>query len=77
MAHMSKRTLDLIDRETMGGWYNFKTGRYDYDAPATDEKASEYIPQDVVSQTLYSCYRETGKSILESIIAVLLAVTKS
>ncbi len=47
-------------------WYNYKTQEYDYG----DGDRSDYIPQDVTSQSLYALYVESGESPLNAIIKV-------
>jgi hypothetical protein len=63
--------------ESMSGWHNFATGQTDWrdSAPATDEEAKQYLPQDMAVQNLYSLYRQRGDSVEDAAIAVLRAVT--
>lgn len=53
-------------------WPNYVTGEYDYiSAPADDETAKKYIPQDPSVQAIYEISREMGKNVPESMRVAL------
>jgi hypothetical protein len=57
-------------------WHNFVTGEADYrTAPATDEEAKQYLPQDPAALSRYDLYRQRGDSVTDAYIAVLKDVT--
>lgn len=52
-------------------WYNYDTEQYeDSGTPTTDEQAKKYLPKGS-PRTLYSLYREMGRSILDAMREVL------
>jgi hypothetical protein len=57
--------------ELQGSWFNYVTGEYSDEQPATDDIAKQYIPQDVSSQGLYQCYRQLDLPILKALANVL------
>jgi replication-associated recombination protein RarA len=60
------------------GWYNYRTGDYDYNPDLTsDTVARQYIPQNVAAQGIYDCHRGMGQSITEAMIATLTAVIRA
>ena len=55
------------------GWWNFESGRMEMrqTAPATDEEARRYIPQDAATQMIYLLERCRGATVVEAMICAL------
>jgi hypothetical protein len=52
-------------------WHNFKTGQTDTKSstwePQDDEEAMQYIPQDSVTQAIYTAQRAMGYTIIDAL----------
>ena len=70
---MDKFPIDNYRYELPMAWYNYQTKKYDYfsGAPATDEQAVKYLPDNPAARGLFILWRKDGKSIEQAMINVL------